>query len=224
MAYTLQWSGDESIYVCIWSCTRSANLVDYFYTIYLNVLLDTYLAHCMNHGVMACEDVEVKDIVQCSILKSSTHVKCHFGRRKSFLFWGALHKNVLYKVSTLHASRKTTHHKIQSLQFANINITRLQYGHSSKHFQISITLVISTLRLRRGKLHLYVNVEFLDRIGWRVIAEVDWNLKHWMHWYECHYVVFRWNTWIGLEFLTVGNRPKTIRLCLWSWMTIKCIM
>ena len=37
---------------------------------------------------------------QCSILKSSTPVKCHFGRQNlSFLFW-ALHKNVLCKVST----------------------------------------------------------------------------------------------------------------------------
>ena len=57
-----------------------------------------------------------------------------------------------------------------------------------------------------------------------MIVEVGWNLKHWMHWCECHYTIFRWTTWIGLETLTLGNRPKPIGLYLRSWTIIKCIM
>ena len=181
----------------------------------------------MNHGVMACEDVEVKNIVQCSILKSPTHVKCHFGRQKSFLFVGHFTKlcSAKFLRFIVKVSPKTAYCKIRWLQFANRNNIRLQSWHSSRHFHISITLVVSTRQLRLGK-HIYMWTwsSQIDRIGWRVIAKVDWNLKHWMHWYERHYAVFRWKVWIGLEFLTLGNQPKTEGLCLWSWMMNKCIM
>ena len=40
---------------------------------------------------------------QCSISRSSTPIKCHFWPSKKFFFQGALHKNVLCKVSTLHS-------------------------------------------------------------------------------------------------------------------------
>ena len=51
---------------------------------------------------------------------------------------------------TVKASPKTACHKIQWLQFANRNIVGLQSWHSSRHFQIPITLAISTLQLRLG--------------------------------------------------------------------------
>ena len=51
-------------------------------------------------------------------------------------------------------------------------------------------------------------MDFRNWIGWRVITEVDWNLKHWMHWCKCRDAVFQWKIWIGLEFFTLGNRPK----------------
>ena len=86
---------------------------------------------------------------------SPSHVKIPFkfcfGCRKSSLFvFGALHKNVLYKVFTLHCEglTKTARHKIQWLQFVNRNIVGLQSWHSSRHFQIPITLAISILQLQ----------------------------------------------------------------------------
>ena len=48
------------------------------------------------------------------------------------------------------ASPKTAYHKIQWLQFANRNIVGLQSWHSSRHFQIPITIAILTLQLRLG--------------------------------------------------------------------------
>ena len=175
----------------------------------------------MNHGVMACEDVEVENIVQCSILKSPTHVKCHFGRQKSFLFVGHFTKlcSAKFPPFTVKASPKTAYCKIRWLQFANRDNIRLQSWHF-QNFNNSCNFDFAT---STWQTHLYVNVEFPDRIGWRVIVEVDWNLKHWMHWYECHYAVFWWKIWMGLEFLTFGNQPKTRGLHLWSSMTIKCI-
>jgi hypothetical protein len=50
--------------------------------------------------------IKKKGYLQCSILKSATSVKCHFGHQRSkfclFVFW-APHKNVLCKVSTTHS-------------------------------------------------------------------------------------------------------------------------
>ena len=124
---------------------------------------------------------------------------------------------------TVKASPKIAYHKIQWLQFANKNIARLQSWHSSQHFQIPITHVIwlcnfdlALTATLAWQAQLYLNMDFPNKIGWRVIAKVNWYLKHWMHWCEGHYAVFRWKIWIGLEFLTLENRPKTIGLYLWS--------
>ena len=90
--------------------------------------------------------------MQCSILKSSTHVKCHFGRQKSFhfLFFWALHKNAFYKVST-NQSEGLSQNCLSQNTMATIcykNIVGLQFWHSSIHFQIPINPTISTLHLR----------------------------------------------------------------------------
>jgi hypothetical protein len=85
--------------------------------------------------------------VQCSMLKSPTPVKCHFGRQRRLFFSRALHKNVLCKVK---ASPNIAYRKIQWLQFANRNIIGLQSWHSSRCFQISIILAILNLQLRLG--------------------------------------------------------------------------
>ena len=91
---------------------------------------------------------------QCSILKSSTPVKCHFGCQKSvcvcvfhFLFiLGHFTKmcSANFPPVTVKASPKTACHKIQWLQFANRNVVGLRSWHSSGHFQIPITPAIST--------------------------------------------------------------------------------
>ena len=162
----------------------------------------------------------------CSILKSSTHVKCHFDGQRGCFFWGTFTKmcSARFPLVTVKASAKLSCHKIQWLQFAKRNIVGLPSWHSSRHFQIPITLAFFWLYNFNSALtatsawqaQTYVNVDFPNRIGWRVITKVDWNLRNWIHWYECHYAVFRWKIWIGLEILTLGNRPKIRGLCLWS--------
>ena len=89
---------------------------------------------------------------QCSILKSSTHVKCHFGRQRSYLFLGHFTNMCYAKFSPVivKASPKTNCHKIQWLQFANRNIFGLLYWHSNSHFQIPIVPAISTMWLWLG--------------------------------------------------------------------------
>ena len=67
--------------------------------------------------------------------------------KEGVCFCLALHKNVLCKVKTF---PKIACHKIQWLQFANKDVVGLQSWHSSRHFQILITLAISTLQLRLG--------------------------------------------------------------------------
>ena len=132
---------------------------------------------------------------------------------------------------TMKASPKNACHKIRWLQCANWNMVGLQSWHSGKHFQIPTTHAISTLQPQLDidynfslATQLYVNMDFSTIIGWRVIAKVNWNLKHWIHWCEYHYVVFSWKIRIGPKLMTLGNRPKAGGLCLWSWMIIKCIM
>ncbi len=53
-----------------------------------------------------------------------------------------------------------------------------------------------SLQLRLGKHNYMWTWIFQTKIGWRVIAKVDWNLKHWMHWCNCHCAIFWWKTWI----------------------------
>ena len=88
---------------------------------------------------------------QCSILKSSTLVKCHFGHLLISILlkiYFAKMCSTQFPPFTVKASPKSVCHKMQWLQFANRNTTGLQSWHSSKHFQIPITLAISTLQLR----------------------------------------------------------------------------
>jgi hypothetical protein len=83
---------------------------------------------------------------QCSILKSSTPAKYHFGYQKSFLIFGHFTKMCSAKFSLviMKASLESVCHKIKWLQFANKNIGGLQSWHSSRHFQIPITPTTST--------------------------------------------------------------------------------
>jgi len=73
-----------------------------------------------------------------------------------------------------------------------------------------------------------MNVDFPNRVGWRVIAKFDWNLKHRMHWRKCHYAVFRWKIWIGLEILTLGitdskesNKFSASFYCMYFFNTVR---
>ena len=81
---------------------------------------------------------------QCSILKSPTPVKCHFGCQKSFLFFGHFTKMCSAKFPPIiwRPLQKHACHKVQWLQFANRTTNGLQSWHSSIHFQIQITLAI----------------------------------------------------------------------------------
>ena len=101
-------------------------------------------------SIQQCQLSLRPNIAECSILKSSTLVKCHFGRQKSFLFWGHFIKMCFVKFPpfTVKASQKIACYKIQWLKFVNRNIAGLQSWHSSINFQISITLAISTMQLR----------------------------------------------------------------------------
>ena len=97
------------------------------------------------------------------MLKSSTSVKCHFGRQLSFFvcFGGTSQKCVLQKFLPfiVKASPTIPRCKIQCLHFVNRNIGGFQSGHSSRHFQNSNnscnfdcpTLTQHWLRLRLGK-------------------------------------------------------------------------
>ena len=130
---------------------------------------------------------------------------------------------------TVKASPKIACHKI--LQLVDRNIVGLRSWHSSRYFQIPNTLQFrlnnfdsAMTTTSAWQAQLYVNNDFPNWIGWRVIANIDWNLKHWMHWCECDYAVFERKIWIGLKNLTLENWPKTGGLCLWSSMVIKCIM
>ena len=71
---------------------------------------------------------------------------------------------------------------------------------------------------------LYVNVDFPSIIGWRVIAKVNWNLKHRMHWCGCHYAVFWWKVWIGLEFwhLEINQKSEGFASGVRWWLSILC--
>ena len=53
-----------------------------------------------------------------------------------------------FPLVTMKASSKFVCHKIQWLQFANKNCVGRKSWHSSRHFQIPITLAILTLQLR----------------------------------------------------------------------------
>ena len=96
------------------------------------------------------------------------------------------------------ASPQIVYHKIQWLHFANKNIVGLQSWHSSRHFQIPVTRAISPLQLQH-------DTDCNSGLASTTICErgfstQDWmksdgisplNLKHWMHWCECHYKVFQ---------------------------------
>ena len=102
---------------------------------------------------------------QCSILKSSTPIKYHFGHQKVlfFVFWGHFTKMCFAKFPPfiVKASSKNACHKIYWQQFVNRNIDGLQSWYSNRHFQIPITHANSGtsirhwLQLRLGK-HNYM--------------------------------------------------------------------
>ena len=89
------------------------------------------------------------------------------------------------------ASSKNACHKISWLQCANWTRVGLKSWHSSRHFQIPNNSCNFNSATSAWQAQLYANMDFPNKIGWRVIAKVDWNLKHWMHWCECHYAVLR---------------------------------
>jgi hypothetical protein len=157
--------------------------------------------------------------------------------KKVFFFGGgggALHKNVRRKVFTFHGEglcknclsqnggaaicKKRSRTSILALYLADTSMFQWLLRFGLCNFDLALTATSA------WQAQLYVNVDFSNRIGWRMIAKVDWNLRHWMHWCKCHYAVFQWKIWIGLNFLTLWNQPKPKELCLWSWMMIKCIM
>ena len=118
---------------------------------------------------------------QCSILKSSTLIKYHFGHQKVlfFVFWGHFTKMCFAKFPPfiVKASSKNACHKIYWQQFVNRNIDGLQSWYSNRHFQIPITRANSTLELRLGTdcnfgLASTTTCErgFSKNIGWRLIV------------------------------------------------------
>jgi hypothetical protein len=141
-----------------------------------------------------------------------------FWPSSSFLFFsfflggGALHKNVLCKVSPfiVKASPTIAYHKIQWLQCANRNIDGLQYWHSSIHFRIPITSAILTLQLRLG-------TDYNFGLASIAICEHGFPKKSWvksdcgsrlkLETLDALMRVSDGKLWIGLEFPTLGNRP-----------------
>ena len=113
------------------------------------------------------------------------------------------------------------YHKIQWLQFANRNIAGLRSLHSSKHFQIPITPVISFLQLR-------IDIDCYFGLASTTICERGFSDQNWVTndrrsrlKLETLDALMRvslcglpMEIWIGLEFLTLGNQPKTGGLCL----------
>jgi hypothetical protein len=164
-------------------------------------------------------------------LKSSTLVKCHVGRQKRF-FGGGVggHFTKLcsakFSTFTVKAFPRLACHKIQWLQFANRNVIDFQSWHSSRHFQIPITLAISTQHYcncglastticKRGssKHHWVKNdyknqlkLETLDALMWVSLWGLPMENMDWTRIYD---------TW---------KSRKTGGLCLWSWIVIKCIV
>ena len=101
----------------------------------------------VNHMWMACP---LQTRSQCSVLKSPTFVKCHFGRQECFLWGGGeLHRTPSAKFPPIivKAPPKIVCHKIQQLHFANRNIDGFQLWRSSTHVHIPITPAILTLQL-----------------------------------------------------------------------------
>ena len=128
--------------------------------------------------------------------------------KKVFVFWGHFTKACSAKSPpfTVKAFQKTACHKIQWLQFVTRNIAGPQPWYSRKHFRIPVTLQfghcnfdLALTATSAWQAQLYVNVDFPNIIGWRVIVIVDWNLKNGMHWCECHCAAFWWEIWIGFD-------------------------
>jgi hypothetical protein len=155
---------------------------------------------------------------QCSILKSSTPVICHCGHLFFFLGGGALHKNMLCKVFTSHSEGLSKNRLSQNIVVATYKLKHswtpiLALWHTLSNSSNSCDFDSAT---STWKAQLYVNVDFSKQTCMKSDDILDWNLEHWMHWDECHYAVFWWKIWIGLEFMALGNPPKTEGLCLWS--------
>ena len=152
---------------------------------------------------------------------------------RGFFFWGGGHFiemcSAKFPPVTVKASPQIACHKIQWLQFPNRNIVGFQYWHSCRHFHISITFAILTLRLQLG-----TNYNFgLERT---TLCERGFSKQYWVKidrkgrlkfetWDALMRVsFFWWKIWIGLQISTLENRPRTRGLYLWNWMVIKCIM
>ena len=115
--------------------------------------------------------------------------------------------------------------KYSGCGFANRDIVGLQSSQTLPNSNNSYNFDSALNATLAWQAQLYVNMDFSKQCG--VNSDCRSRLKletHWMHWCEWHYMIFRWKIWIGLECLTLGNRPETRGLCLWSWMMIKCIM
>ena len=140
--------------------------------------------------------------------------------------------SVKFSPFTLNASLKSTCHKIQWLQFANENIVGRQSSrHSSKHFQIPVTIAISTLQLR-------LNTNYNFGLASTTICEHRFSKQNWMKSYckirlrlesldalmQVSLCGLPMEIWIGPKKLTLGNRPKTRRALPLELMMIKCIM
>ena len=127
---------------------------------------------------------------------------------------------------TMKASPNIACQKIQRLQLLNRNIVAilalqqtLPNSNNSCNFDLALTAT-SALQAQ-----LYVNVDFPNRIGSRVITKSRLKLETLDALTQvsfCERLLMENMDWA--KNLTLGNRPKTGGLCLWSWVMIKCIM
>ena len=115
----------------------------------------------------------------------------------SSIFFGCINMcSAMFPPFTMKASPKTACHNIQWLQFVNRNIVGLQYCHSSRHFQIPITLAISTLQLgfnahrNFGLASTTICERGFSKFNW-VKSDCRSRLKHWIHSCECHHALFQ---------------------------------
>ena len=158
--------------------------------------------------------------VQCSMLKSSPLVKCHFGCQRRPFFLGTSQKcamqsgrlsNNFLAQNTVVAICRSKHNwtSILTLQWTLPNSNNLC------NFDSTLTATSA------WQAQLTICERGFSKQKWVKIVIATWNTGC-VDVSSCHYTVFRWKIlWIGLEFSTLGNRPKAS----WSWMMMmKCTL
>ena len=132
-----------------------------------------------------------------------------------------------FSLITVNASPKIACHKIQWLQLANRKIIRFQSWHSGKHFQIPITLAISTMewqQLRLGKPNIrergFPHSESSEEWSHKSIETQNNGC------FDVSVITRPSDGKHGLGYNVrhLRNQPKTGVRCLWSWMGMKCII